>query len=81
MLGRRRQAPPSVVPDHVRQRVSRIDTPDLMQWAEQAVYLTGRYLARYGRDRSQDSLEEAVDATRALLAILDEISNRDLPKV
>lgn len=76
MLGRRRQAPPSVVPDHVRQRVSRIDTPDLMQWAEQAVYLTGRYLARYGRDRSQDSLDEAVNAARALLAVMDEMTER-----
>lgn len=74
---RRKAPPPSVVPDHIRTRVARLATPDLMPWADQALYTAGRCLTRYARHPRQDSLDEAVNAARVLLAIMDEMALRD----
>lgn len=76
MFGSKKPVAPSVVPAHIRTRVARIETHELMDWADQALYTAGRYLSLHRRDGRPESLEDAVEASRVLLAIMDEITAR-----
>ena len=72
-----REDAPVAIPDHITNRVRRLPGSDLVSWADQAIYTTGRYLTLYQRDPSSAHLSEARTGAQALLAIVEEIARRD----
>lgn len=76
MFGHKKTPAPSVIPAHIRTRVARIETHELIDWADQALYTAGRYIGLHRRDHRPESLEDAVEAARVLLAIMDEMTAR-----
>lgn len=73
---RRKPEPVSVIPAHVKARVGRLATGDLMGWADQAIYTTGRTLTMYQRTGDETSLREAAEAAQVLVALIEEMSLR-----
>lgn len=73
---RRKPEPVSVVPDHVKARVGRLATADLMGWADQAIYSAGRSLTMYQRTGDDASLKEAAEAAQVLIALIEEMGHR-----
>ena len=72
----RRQPQPGVLPKKIVDRVAALPTPDLIQWADQALYTTGRSLTSHMREHSPDMISEAVTGAQVLLAITEEIRRR-----
>jgi hypothetical protein len=62
----------------IERRVSRIQTPDLINWAEQAMTPIGRHLSAYGRSGEAYDLMEAAQAAEALAAITRALQRRVL---
>jgi len=61
----------------VEKRVAKLPTPDLVSWAEQALYGIGRSLSSWQRAPEQHEwLEEARMGAEALNAVMAEISSR-----
>jgi len=60
----------------MQKRVSGIGTPDLIMWAENALYVIGKEITHHQRDRSIEALYEARLGAEALLAITDELIKR-----
>ena len=60
----------------LEKRVARISTPDLITWAEQAVYPIERNLSSFGRSQGLAELNEAHMGAEALLAITTELKRR-----
>lgn len=60
----------------MQKRVSGIGTPDLIMWAENALYVIGKEITHHQRDKSLDALYEARLGAEALLAITDELIKR-----
>lgn len=66
----------AAIPEKIVQRVSKLPTPDLVAWADQALYTTGRYVTAHVRDHSPEALDEAVTGSQVLLAIAEEMRRR-----
>jgi hypothetical protein len=60
----------------IEQRVEKLSTPDLVQWAEHALYSIGRNLTDYIRSNDKNVLEETVLGAEAMLAVMQELKNR-----
>lgn len=76
MLFRRDRVSPDEEMERVRARVRKIATPDLLLWADQAIFGLGRHLSEFQRHGSEADLEEARIAATALKAVLDDLSRR-----
>jgi len=63
-------------PTKIQKRVASISTPDLVMWAENALYVIGKEITHHQRDKSLESLHEARMGAEALLAITDELLKR-----
>lgn len=63
-------------PTKIQKRVANISTPDLVMWAENALYVIGKEITHHQRDKSLESLYEARMGAEALLAITDELLKR-----
>lgn len=76
MLFKNKKRSPEEETDRVRARVRRIATPDLLSWADQAIFGLGRHLSEYQRHGSEADLEEARMAAHALKEVLDDLHRR-----
>jgi hypothetical protein len=68
---------PTGISEKVVKRVGMLPASDLVDWADQAIYSTGRSLTSYMRDRSPEALREAHVGAEVILAIVEEIQRRD----
>jgi hypothetical protein len=57
-------------------RVEKIGTTDLVIWAENALFVLGKNLTHWEKDRTPELLEEAHMGAEALLAITNELKRR-----
>lgn len=63
-------------PTKLQKRVASISTPELIMWAENALFVIGKELTHHQKDRNIDALSEAEMGAEALLAITQEIKKR-----
>lgn len=63
-------------PTKLEKRVSGISTPDLVGWAENALFILGREITSWLRDNDQRKMDEAVLGAEVLLAITKELQRR-----
>jgi hypothetical protein len=56
--------------------VSGIGTPDLIMWAENALFVIGKEITHHQRSKSEDALNEALLGADALVAIIKELQKR-----
>ncbi len=56
--------------------MSGIGTSDLVLWSENALFVIGKEITHYQRNKSQDSLDEALLGAEALIAIIKELQTR-----
>lgn len=68
----------SGIPEKIVTRVRKLPTSDLVDWADQAIYTTGRCLTTYQRERNPQFLQEAQTGAQVLLAITEEMLRREL---
>lgn len=68
---------PTGISEKITKRVRALPSSDLVDWADQAIYSTGRNLTTYLRERNRDSLSEAHIGAEVILAIVEEIQRRD----
>lgn len=68
---------PTGISESIIKRVQKLPSSDLVDWADQAIYSTGRSLTAYLRERSPDSLHDAHVGAEVILAIVEEIQRRD----
>ncbi len=64
-------------PSKLQQRVSKIGTSELIMWAENSLFVIGKNLTHWSKERSPELLEEAHMGAEALLAITTELKNRE----
>lgn len=57
-------------------RVSKLSTPDLVKWADQALFGIGRNLTDWGRDPVYHYIDEAQLGANALLVVMNELCSR-----
>jgi hypothetical protein len=62
----------------IEKRVANIATPDLVMWAENALFVIGKEVTHWMRDKNDDSLEEAALGAEALTAIIKELQKRSM---
>jgi hypothetical protein len=62
----------------IEKRVASIATPDLIMWAENALFVIGKEVTHWMRDKNEYSLEEAALGAEALTAIIKELQKRSL---
>ena len=60
----------------LEKRVSGIGTPDLIMWAENALFVIGKEITHHQRSKSEDALNEALLGADALVAIIKELQKR-----
>lgn len=60
----------------ITKRVANISTPDLVMWAENALFVIGKELTHHQRDKNSEALYEAELGAEALLAITRELRKR-----
>lgn len=60
----------------ITQRVANISTPDLIMWAENALFVIGKEITHHQRNKDADALYEAEMGAEALLAITRELRKR-----
>jgi hypothetical protein len=60
----------------IQKRVATISTPELVSWAENALYVIGKNVTGYLRTRDDVLLEEADLGAEALYAITQELKKR-----
>lgn len=60
----------------IQKRVASISTPDLVAWAENALFVIGKEVTAYLRTRNEDALYEADLGAEALYAITQELKKR-----
>jgi hypothetical protein len=68
---------PTGISEKITKRVGLLPSSDLVDWADQAIYSTGRSLTAYLRERSPELLKEAHVGAEVILAIVEEIQRRD----
>lgn len=73
---RKRPAPEDRALQRARGRAARIPTPELLSWADQAIFGIGRHMDRYRRSGISEDLQEAVSGAAALYAVLSEVERR-----
>ena len=77
---RKRKPIKQELPEKVARRAKMIPTPDLLDWAENALYTAHRNLSSYrARPEAPDApmyFSEAKQSTAALLAVLRELESR-----
>ena len=56
--------------------MSGIGTPDLIMWAENALFVIGKEITHHQRSKSEDALAEALLGADALVAIIKELQKR-----
>lgn len=61
----------------IDRRVQKMARSDLMAWADQAIYSTGRSLTAFDREGDPAFLEEALTGADVLQAIVREIRRRE----
>lgn len=61
----------------LEQRVSKIGTSELVLWAENSLFVIGKNLTHWSREKSPELLEEAHMGAEALIAITNELKKRD----
>lgn len=71
-----RRARPQAPRTPAERRAARIATPDLSNWAEQALSGIGRAMSDWRRDEDGPALQEAELGAEALLAVLRELRRR-----
>jgi hypothetical protein len=62
----------------IEKRVANIATPDLVMWAENALFVIGKEVTHWMRDKNDNSLEEAALGAEALTAIINELKKRSM---
>jgi hypothetical protein len=62
----------------MEKRVANIATPDLVMWAENALYVIGKEVTHWMRDKNDNSLDEAALGAEALTAIINELKKRSM---
>lgn len=72
----RNKAVAAEIPEKILQRVEKLSTSDLIAWADQALYTTGRYLTAHIKDSDPALMDEARTGAQVLLAIADELKRR-----
>jgi hypothetical protein len=60
----------------IQKRVAGISTPDLVTWAENALFVIGKETTNYLRTKSEESIYEADLGAEALHAITQELKKR-----
>lgn len=70
---------PGGLDPRITSRTKKLGQGDLISWADQAIYSTGRNLTSYQRTDDETFLEEAHSAAQVLLAIVSEIRSRRQP--
>lgn len=61
----------------LERRVQGLPSHELPGWANQCLYAIGRNLSEYAKDPSRlDYMDEAVEGSRALLRLLEELQRR-----
>lgn len=60
----------------IQKRVSALSSHDLVAWADQCLYTTGRNLTAHQRDPMPEYLDEAESGAQVLLAVVQEIRRR-----
>jgi hypothetical protein len=76
MFGRPKTVDPGI-PAHIVRRVEKMSRDDLVMWADQAIYTSGRYMTAYLKNPSPENLDEATTGAQVLLAIVNEMRRRD----
>lgn len=71
MLGRKNKE--QVEKDAIDKRIDKLATPDLISWADQALFGIGRTMSDWERYKTIDSLKEAALGAEALLKVLNTI--------
>lgn len=64
------------IPEKVVKRARMLSNEDLVTWADQAIYSTGRYLTAHLREATSENIDEARTGAQVLLAITDEMKRR-----
>lgn len=64
------------LPGKLLKRVEKVGTTDLVIWAENALFVLGKNLTHWEKDRTPELLEEAHMGAEALLAITNELKRR-----
>lgn len=72
----KRNLPTDATLERARKRASRIATPDLVSWADQALFGLGHSVDTFRRSGDVASLTEALDGAVALRAVLEELVRR-----
>jgi hypothetical protein len=60
----------------IQRRVASISSPDLVAWSENALFVIGKGVTGWLKDRNKDHLHEAELGAEALLAITQELVKR-----
>jgi len=58
-------------------RIAKIDTPELVNWADQALFGIGRNISDWNKNSEFVYLGEAKQGAEALLAVIDELIERN----
>jgi hypothetical protein len=72
--GPQHQAPE---PTKLEKRVAMISTPELVTWAENALYVIGKEVTGWMRTKEPALLDEALIGGEALVAIINELKKRN----
>jgi hypothetical protein len=62
----------------IEKRVSKISTPDLIQWMEHSMYTIGKSITEWQRNNNSQMLDEIVLGAEAFYAIAKELKRRDV---
>jgi hypothetical protein len=77
MISWKKKAGPQPQQSKLEKRVAMISTPDLVTWAENALFVIGKETTGWMRSKDSALLDEALVGAEALTAILNELKRRD----
>ena len=63
-------------PTKLQKRVASIGTSDLIAWTENSLYVIGKEITHYQKEKNLDALYEMELGAEALLAIVQELQKR-----
>jgi hypothetical protein len=75
IFGKKQDGPQ--LPSKLTKRVANISTPELVMWVENSLFVIGKNITHWERERSPELLEEAHMGAEALYAITTELKNRN----